>query len=113
MTPEEALAAARAAAQPYEERPVSLDASPVNRMSDSKLVEWSVIDPALDRVYSTRRLGAPITFFKRLLIRALRQYLGEAMAQESRYNAVATAHILNLEERVRDLEEQLRKARAE
>jgi hypothetical protein len=108
VNPEDALAAARAAAEPYDEGPVSLDASPVNRISESKLAEWSLIDPQLDRVYSTRRLGAPITWFKRLLIRMLRQYLGEALAQESRYNAAATAHILNLEERVRDLEEQLR-----
>jgi hypothetical protein len=111
VTPEEALAAARAAAQPYDEGPVSLDASPVTRISESKLVEWSMIEPELDRVYSTRRLGAPITWAKRLLIRALRQYIGEALAQESRYNAAATAHILNLEERVRDLEEQLGRER--
>ncbi len=107
MTPEEALAAARAAAEPYEEGPVSLDASPVTRMSETKLVEWAVIAPELDRVYSTRRLGAPITATKRLLIRALRQYVGEAIAQETRFNALATAHILNLEDRVRDLEARL------
>jgi hypothetical protein len=107
MTPEEALAQARAAAQPYEEGPVSLDASPVTRISDTKLVEWTVIKPDLDRVYSTRKLGAPITAFKRLLIRLLRQYVDEAIAQETRYNAMATAHILNLEDRVRDLEDRL------
>jgi hypothetical protein len=107
MTPEEALAAARAAAQPFDEGPVSLDASPVTRISDTKLVEWSVIKPELDRVYSTRKLGAPITAFKRLLIRLLRQYVDEAIAQESRYNTLATVHILNLEDRVRDLEERL------
>jgi hypothetical protein len=111
MTPEEALAKARAAAEPYDEGPVSLDASPVTRMSDTKLVEWSVIAPRLDRVYSTRRLGAPITAFKRLLIRLLRQYVDEALAQETRYNTLATAHILNLEDRLRDLEEQLRDRR--
>jgi hypothetical protein len=105
VTPEEALAAARAAAQPFDEGPVSLDASPVTRISDTKLVEWSVIAPELDRVYSTRRLGAPITAFKRLLIRLLRQYVDEAIAQESRYNTLATVHILNLEDRVRALEE--------
>ena len=107
MTPEEALAQARATAEPYDEGPVSLDASPVTRMQSDKLVEWSVIRPEMDRVYSTRRLGAPITFTKRLLIRALRQYVGEAIAQETRYNALATAHILNLEDRVRELEARL------
>ena len=107
MTPEEALAKARAEAQPYEEGPVSLDASPVNRISDQRLAEWSVIKPDVERVYSTRRLGAPITLFKRLLLRLLRQYVDEAIAQETRYNALATAHILNLEERVRELEAKL------
>lgn len=110
MTPEEALQRARAAAAEHDcaEQPVSLDASPVTRISETKLVEWSLIEPQLDRVYSTRRLGAPITWVKRGLIRMLRQYLGEALAQESRYNALATVHILNLEDRVRDLEERLR-----
>jgi hypothetical protein len=58
-------------------------------------------------VYSTRRFGAPITFFKRLLLRLLRQYVDEALAQETRYNALAAAYIINLEERVRDLEAKL------
>lgn len=111
MTPEEALALARTAAvdtrAAYDEGPVSLDASPVTRISENRLLEWSVIEPEVERVYSTRRLGAPITFAKRGLIRAMRQYLGEAFALQSRYNAVATAHILNLEERVRELEDQL------
>lgn len=107
MTPEEALARARAEAQPYDEGPVSLDASPVGRMETGRLVEWSVIRPELERVYSTRRAGAPITFVKRLLIRALHQYYGQAIAQETRYNALATAHILNLEDRVRELEKRL------
>ena len=107
MTPEEALPAARAAAQPYEEGPVSLVAAPAERMSPDRLAEWSLIDPSLERVYSTRRLGAPLTVAKRGLIRALRQYLGELIAQQSRYNAIATAHILHLEERVRRLEAEL------
>lgn len=113
--PAEALERARAAAGEgrergaYAEADPSLDASPVTRISSTRLVEWSLIDPDLERVYSTRRLGAPITWAKRGLIRAIRQYVGEAIAQESRYNAQATAHILNLEDRVRDLEEQLRR----
>ena len=107
MTPEEALAKARAEAQPHEEDPVSLDAAPTTSMSHEKLAEWAVIRPDPQRVYSTRRLGAPITAFKRLLLRLLRQYVDEALAQETRYNALATAHIINLEERVRELEAKL------
>ncbi len=113
-SPEAALERARReadagrAAGAYDERTPSLDVSPVTHITKTRLVEWSLIDPRLDRVYSTRRLGAPITVTKRLLIRALRQYFGEWIGQQSRYNAQATAHIINLEDRVRDLEDQLR-----
>lgn len=116
-TPDEALERARAAAADkrasgaYAEDAPSLDASPVTHISQSKLFEWSLIDPRIDRVYSTRRLGAPITAAKRGMIRGLRQYFGELIGQQSRFNAQATAHIINLEDRVRDLEEQLRQRR--
>ena len=79
----------------------------MNRISEQRLAEWAVIKPDVERVYSTRRFGVPITAFKRLLLRLLRQYIDEALAQETRYNALATAHILNLEERVRELEAKL------
>lgn len=111
--PLEALGRARDAAEAgrergdYEEGAVSLEAGPVTRISDTKLAEWALINPPLDRVYSTRRFGAPITVAKRAVVRAIRQYLGEAAAQESRFNSLATAHILVLEERVRLLEEHL------
>lgn len=108
MTPEEALAAARAAAQPFDEGPVSLDATPADPLSQTRLVEWSLIEPELDRVYSNRRGGGAIGAAKRLLVKALRQYFAELLAQENRYNAIATAHIIRLEERVRELEAQLR-----
>lgn len=111
MSPEEALAAARAAATPFDERPVSLDASPIDTVSASRLVEWSLIDPQVDRVYSQRRGGGALTSAKRMLVRALRQYFAEIVAQENRYNAVATQHIVHLEERVRDLEAQLQASR--
>lgn len=108
MTPEEALAKAReAAARANDEPPVPLDASPVTRPSPEQLLEWSVIAPQMDRIYSTRRLGAPITAAKRGLAAALRQYLADAFAQESRFNMLATQRILELEERVRVLEERL------
>lgn len=108
MTPEEALAQARAAAAGYpDEGPVSLTAAPATRLSAIRLAEWAMIEPDLDRVYSTRRFGAPITWAKLRLVHALRQYVGEGLALQSRYNALATMHIVNLEERVRHLEEQL------
>jgi hypothetical protein len=100
VTPEEALVQARSQAGRYD-GPATLE---TGHLGDTKLAEWAVIKPDIGRVYSTRRLGAPITAFKRLLLRLLRQYVDEALAQETRYNALATAHILNLEERVRELE---------
>lgn len=116
-TPAEALERARRAAQEgraagtYAEVTFSLDASPVTTISGSRLVEWSLIEPDIERVYSTRRGGAPITAAKRGVIWAIRQYLGDLIGQQSRYNAQATAHIINLEDRVRDVEEQLQALR--
>ena len=53
------------------------------------------------RSYSTRRFGRPITAVKRLLVRLLRQYVGQMTAQQSRFNAQVAAHVMRLEERVR------------
>ena len=114
MSPEEALQRARAAADAgrpkglYDEAPPSLDAGPAERMSTGQLVEWSLVEPRMESVYSTRRAGAPMTVFKRFLARLLRQYIHDVTAQQSRYNAQAAAHILHLEERVRELEDELR-----
>lgn len=109
--PREALAAARALAAAARARggqddpPPSLDASPVTRVSDWRLMEWAIIEPDQARVYSTRRYGQPITALKRLLIRFLRQYLDQVTAQQSRFNAHIAAHVLNLDERVQALED--------
>jgi hypothetical protein len=108
VTPEEALALARERAEPYDDGTVAPVAA---RIGDTQLAEWAVIKPDVERVYSTRRFGAPITAFKRMLLRLLRQYVDEALAQETRYNALATAYILNLEERVRELEAKLEDAK--
>lgn len=110
MKPEEALERARAAAAarpPQGDEPVSLDASPIDEPSAATLLEWAVIEPDMERVYTTRRLGAPLTFAKRSLIRSVRQYLGDALAQQSRFNLLAAARIVALEERVRELERRL------
>jgi hypothetical protein len=109
--PDEALQRARAAAAEgrargdYEEPKPSLDANPSAPVSQERLIEWSLIEPDIERVYSTKRFGGPITFVKRLMIRGMRQYLSEGHAQQSRYNAEATAHILDLEKRIRELEQ--------
>lgn len=69
-----------------------------------RLAEWAIIAPDEREVYSTRRLGRPITGVKRLLIRLLRQYIDQLGSQQSRFNAQLAAHLIGIEERVRELE---------
>ena len=73
--------------------------------SARRLAEWAVIEPEPTQVYSTRRYGRPITAVKLLLVRMLRQYIGQVSAQQSRFNAQVAAHVLRLEQRVAELEE--------
>jgi hypothetical protein len=75
--------------------------------ANRQLARWAIVEPDRAQVYSTRRLGAPITALKHLLIRLLRQYLDQVTAQQSRFNAHAAAYMLSLEDRIRVLEEQL------
>ncbi len=104
--PREALAAARRAAA--DQPPVETDPAPWQLdapvASARRLAEWAIIEPEQAEVYSTRRLGAPITWCKRLLIRLMSQYLGQMSAQQSRFNANIAAHVIRLEERVGELE---------
>jgi hypothetical protein len=110
--PREALEAARrAAAARAADAPPDDDgpAAPGSAfVSARRLSEWAIIEPERAQVYSTRRLGQPITWLKRLLIRLLNQYLGQMSAQQSRFNAHIAAHVLRLEERVRELEQAAR-----
>jgi hypothetical protein len=107
--PREALAAARAAAAGHsrdEDDNWRLDSS-VDR--GRRLSDWAIIKPELIEVGSTRFLGRPITWVKRGLIRMMSQYLNQMGAQESRFNADVAAHVISLEERVRKLEDELRR----
>jgi hypothetical protein len=102
--PQEALEAARRAAasrQPADGPPWTLE-DPA--FSSTRLVEWAILAPEDAKVYSTRRYGKPITWFKRLLVQMLRQYLNELSAQQSRFNAAVAAHVMRLEQRVEELE---------
>lgn len=102
-TPEEALAAARSRAAGAEgpEGPPS----PEDPAAAAKrLAQWAIIEPDEAAVYSTRRFGGPITAFKRVLVRLLRQYFVQLNAQQSRFNADVAAHVMRLEERVGELE---------
>lgn len=111
MKPEEALAAARAAAAAARERGAYADdltgfeIAPTDRITTEQLMEWAVIEPDEDLMRSTRRAGAPITWFKRLLLRGLQQHFNELTSQQSRFNLHVLVHVAELEDRVRRLEE--------
>jgi hypothetical protein len=102
--PLQALAAARAAAGDDDPPgpPWILDEGTA---SSRRLAEWAIIAPEPGHVYSTRRFGRPITAVKLLLVRMLRQYIGQMTAQQSRFNAQMAAHVMRLEQRVAELEE--------
>lgn len=116
--PEEALREARRRAA--EERGAAIvsdggvePAEDARRASLHRLATWAVIEPEEAEVYSTRRLGAPITLLKRLLVRLLRQYLVQISAQQSRFNAHVAALVISLEDRVRALEQAAREQATE
>ncbi len=79
--------------------------------SARRLAEWAIIEPDESGVRSTRRKGRPITAVKLLLVRLLRQYIGQMTAQQSRFNAQVAAHVVRLEERVAELEDAARRDR--
>jgi hypothetical protein len=78
--------------------------SPPDRVGLAQLREWSLIEVDRDLVYSTRRLGAPITALKQGLLRLLRQYTIELEAQQSRFNLGILARVAELEDRIAEVE---------
>jgi hypothetical protein len=103
--PEDALERARAAAA---ERRPDYDADPASgptalpgaseAVSDQQLREWAVIEVDPSDVYSTRRLGGPITLLKRALLRLLRQYTLDLEARQTRFNLAVLARLRELEQ---------------
>src|SRR5947208_1712760 len=100
-TPEEALAEARRRAEadgtahvPIQDVDGPLSFVDAQVVGMQQLAVWAFIEPEVAEVYSTRRLGAPITGFKRMLIRLLRQYIGQVSAQQSRFNAHVVAQVM-------------------
>jgi len=73
-------------------------------ITPTRLFEWAVIEPDLEEVRSTRRFGAPMTAFKRLLLRLLAQYHAELLAQQTRFNVNLVAQLRVLEQRIEALE---------
>jgi hypothetical protein len=111
--PEDAVAAARAAAAEQRARGGYADdlrgmtIEPTDATTVDKLLEWALIEPDVDLVYSTRRWGRPITAFKRALIWTLRQYNGQVYGQQTRFNHHIVLYARRLEDRVAELEQRV------
>jgi hypothetical protein len=76
-------------------------------VTTARLLEWTLIEPDVKDVRSTRRIGAPVTALKRLLLRLLGQYHAELLAQQTRFNVGVVGELRRLEERIDDLERKL------
>ena len=111
MRPEDALDAARRAVADARARGAYADdlsgftVEPTDRIATEQLLEWAVIEPDIDLVRSTRRWGGPITWAKRALVHVLRQYLGQIVAEQTRFNLHAAVRLAELEERIERLEQ--------
>ncbi|MDQ3677165.1 MAG: hypothetical protein M3401_10240 [Actinomycetota bacterium] len=106
MKPEDALPAARAAAGEHDDEiPGGMVIAPTERVSMEQFIEWAAIEPDPMKMRSTRKLGAPITFFKRQLLHVMRQYLRELEAQQTRFNLNVVARLAELEERLAKIEQ--------
>ena len=107
-SPEEALDRARAALRAQREAgvypPMSSAEGEPDPTARRKLLEWAFIEPDAGVIRSTRRHGAPITAAKRLLRRALAQYLGEITANQTRFNLALLAQLERIEGRLDALE---------
>lgn len=112
MRPEEALAAARAAAAAarargeYGQDLEGFVIAPTDRVSVDQLMEWAVVEPDETLMRSTRRLGRPITFAKRLLLRGLQQHFNELTMLQARFNLNAVVRMVELEDRLDKLEQE-------
>jgi hypothetical protein len=107
--PEQALEQARAAAASmratgaYDEDTARAE-PPDGTVSRDKLSQWAAIDPDVRAVRSTRPYGAPVTTFKRMLVRLLSQYHAELTSQQTRFNVKILEELERLEQRLEALE---------
>jgi hypothetical protein len=108
--PEDALARAREAAATPEARAAAeavaagWHVEPRDEVTPDQLAEWAVLEPDEAKVYSTRRLGAPITLAKQGLLRVLRQYHTQLVSEQTRVNLQLVAYAAKLEARIAALE---------
>ena len=109
MRPQDALAAARAAAAAHpggEPAPPELVLGATDAVTLERLLEWATVEPDPSLIYSTRRLGLPITLVKKGLARALRQQTGQMAGAQARFNVQLVLYVSQLADRVERLEEQ-------
>ncbi len=109
--PERALERARARALTARQFGDYADAerfATIGRAASDELLElheWAFLEVDPSKIYSTRRLGAPITLLKRGLLRLLLQYHNELLAQQTRFNLHLVGAVAGLRERVTRLEQ--------
>src|SRR4051794_41366243 len=105
-SPEEALALARVRAAEARARGGYADElgrfaiDPVDAVTLEHLIEWAVVEPDLSELPSTRAYVAPITWLKLMLYRLMRQYNGQVLAQQSRFNIQLPVCVGQLADRV-------------
>ncbi len=99
---ERAAAALAAGEYADADRFAALDSAPGDDLL--KLHEWAFIEVDASQIYSTRRLGAPITLLKRGLLRLLVQYHGQLIAQQTRFNLHLLGEVGRLQGRMARLE---------
>jgi hypothetical protein len=105
VRPENAADAARAAAERkrregiYPADTIARSGKPPAGPDLARLREWAIVEVDPELLYSTRRGGAPITWFKRMLLRLLRQYTTELEAQQTRFNVGVIAYLESIEKR--------------
>jgi hypothetical protein len=95
VNPDEALERAQRAS--FGEDLSGFVVEPTNELTLERMMEWAVIETDPDLIRSTRPAGAPITWFKRFLRRMLAQELGQAYAQQSRFNLMVLSRLQELE----------------
>ena len=99
-------AAARAAGEYADaERLSTLETAPGEELL--RLHAWGFLEVDHSQIYSTRRFGAPITLLKRGLLRLLRQYHDQMLAQQTRFNLHLLAEVGRLHGRVIRLERRI------
>jgi hypothetical protein len=113
IRPEDALAVARErAARARARGGYALDvgrevATPPNAAMLARLLDLAERAPDLSEVRSTRRLGGPITFAKRALVRSQHQYHRQLVDQRREFDVQLALYVGLLAERLERLERRL------